>query len=62
MNKVCGKEWGVTGEPCRLIIALMHEAGKKEKSFWHPYIASMPELPTSPIWWSDSELEKLQVC
>lgn len=59
LKEVCGETWGFTGEPCRLMIALMFEREQPD-SWWGPYIDSMPEVPTSPIWWGASEKAELQ--
>eukprot|EP00039_Didymoeca_costata_P019169 m.336496 g.336496 ORF g.336496 m.336496 type:complete len:479 (-) comp17869_c0_seq1:95-1531(-) len=55
----CGKTWGASGEPCRLIIAAMYEYLNPE-SHWRAYLDSWPEHPTSPVWFTEEQLDALQ--
>ena len=43
-----------------MMIALMFERNRAN-SHWKPYIDSMPDLPTSPVWWGAAEKDALQV-
>jgi len=60
ISEQCGATWGATGEPCRLIIAQMYEKTLGDKSWWKPYLDTVPDVPTSPVWWNQTQLEALQ--
>jgi len=52
-----GEVWADSGDPVRLIVALAYERLHLNDSHWKPFIDSMPQEPTSPIWWPTDELE-----
>lgn len=60
LEKELGAIWGINGEPVRLVFALMYEAANREKSWWRPFLDTFPPLPTSPIWWDESQIDELE--
>ena len=41
-----------------LVLFIMHERGKGDNSFWHPYLLSLP-TPCNICHWNETELEQL---
>eukprot|EP00040_Diaphanoeca_grandis_P035132 m.220073 g.220073 ORF g.220073 m.220073 type:complete len:627 (+) comp33310_c0_seq2:329-2209(+) len=56
---VDGVKWDAHGEPWRLIIAVEHERHQPD-SRWRLYFDSMPDVPTSALWWDSTTVESLQ--
>eukprot|EP00038_Savillea_parva_P018100 m.22413 g.22413 ORF g.22413 m.22413 type:complete len:560 (+) comp3984_c0_seq2:2-1681(+) len=58
----CGHPWGPnsTADPWRLILAMDYEHQLGEKSYWAAFIRSMPVKPTSPLWWTDEQMDEMQ--
>eukprot|EP00040_Diaphanoeca_grandis_P004637 m.29568 g.29568 ORF g.29568 m.29568 type:complete len:622 (-) comp16120_c0_seq1:128-1993(-) len=60
LEEEIGSIWAETGDPIRLILALAYEKLNLNESFWKPFIDSMPQQPTSPIWWPEQQLDNFE--
>eukprot|EP00040_Diaphanoeca_grandis_P036616 m.234084 g.234084 ORF g.234084 m.234084 type:complete len:612 (-) comp33650_c1_seq2:140-1975(-) len=60
--EACGKYWGHSDgriSPCRLILAMEFEKYQSD-SYWKPYFATLPEQPTSLVFWDRPAIEAMQ--
>lgn len=49
-----------TEDECLALMLLYEKYGKKDQSFFYPYIALLPETYDTPLFWSDDELIELK--
>ena len=58
--KECGVKWGGENQPCRLSLAVAYLRTIRTGYWTHAYWDTIPTRPTSPVWWSDKELEAFE--